>query len=58
MINNREKLLKFLPEFLEDRNDDMQFCEERAYCVKMIQQLPAQPVAAIEGQKGGITAEG
>lgn len=45
LINNRDKLLRFLPGFLTDRHDDMQFSEEKAYLIKMIEGLPAQPVA-------------
>jgi len=42
LINNRDKLLKFLPGFLNDRKDDVQFEDEKAYLIKMIQELPTQ----------------
>jgi len=42
LVNNKEKLLKFLPGFLEDRKDDVQFEDEKAYLVRMIGALPSQ----------------
>ena len=52
LINNRDKLLKFLPGFLNDRKDDVQFEDEKAYLIKMIQDLPtvAQASAQQQGQ--------
>ncbi|KAH8695524.1 conidiophore development protein HymA [Talaromyces proteolyticus] len=40
LINNRERLLKFLPKFLEDRTDDDQFTDEKAFLVRQIELLP------------------
>lgn len=44
LINNKEKLLKFLPTFLTEKNEDVQFADEKAYCVRLIEELPAQPI--------------
>lgn len=37
---NKQKLLKFLPNFLPDRTDDDQFNDEKAWLVKAIGGLP------------------
>lgn len=37
---NRERLLRFLPTFMEDREEDAQFKDEKAYIMQMIQDLP------------------
>lgn len=37
---NKQRLLKFLPKFLEDRTDDDQFNDEKAWLVKAIGNLP------------------
>ena len=44
LINNRDRLLKFLPKFLEDRTDDDQFTDEKSFLVRQIQLLPPEPV--------------
>lgn len=44
LISNREKLLRFLPSFLEDRTDDEQFMDEKSFLIRQIEQLPAVPV--------------
>jgi len=44
LINNRDRLLRFLPRFLEDRTDDDQFNDEKAFLIRQIQTLPSQPV--------------
>jgi calcium binding protein 39 len=44
LINNRDRLLRFLPRFLEDRTDDDQFNDEKAFLIRQIQTLPTQPV--------------
>ena len=41
LIANREKLLRFLPGFLEDRPDDVQLADEKAYCIRQIENLVA-----------------
>jgi calcium binding protein 39 len=40
LIMNKQRLLKFLPKFLEDRTDDDQFNDEKAWLVKAIGNLP------------------
>ncbi|KAM5443889.1 Hym1p [Microsporum ferrugineum] len=42
LINNRDRLLKFLPKFLEDRTDDDQFTDEKSFLVRQIENLPSQ----------------
>lgn len=37
---NKARLLKFLPTFLEDRTDDQQFSDEKAYLIRQIDLLP------------------
>ncbi|RMJ28273.1 Conidiophore development protein hymA [Aspergillus sp. HF37] len=44
LINNRQRLLKFLPRFLEDRTDDDQFNDEKSFLLRQIQLLPDEPV--------------
>ncbi|KAL3482311.1 Mo25-like protein [Aspergillus californicus] len=44
LINNRERLLKFLPKFLEDRTDDDQFTDEKSFLVRQIELLPREPI--------------
>ncbi|KAL1969574.1 hypothetical protein VTN77DRAFT_8127 [Rasamsonia byssochlamydoides] len=44
LINNRDRLLKFLPRFLEDRTEDDQFTDEKAFLVRQIELLPPEPV--------------
>ena len=40
LIVNKSKLLRFLPTFCDDRAEDVQFNDEKAYCVRMIDKLP------------------
>lgn len=44
LISNREKLLRFLPNFLEDRTEDEQFIDEKSFLIRQIEQLPTQPI--------------
>ena len=44
LINNRDRLLKFLPKFLEDRTDDDQFTDEKSFLVRQVELLPTEPV--------------
>ncbi|KAL5383429.1 hypothetical protein PMIN06_005719 [Paraphaeosphaeria minitans] len=46
LISNREKLLRFLPNFLEDRTEDEQFNDEKSFLIRQIEQLPNAPMAA------------
>jgi calcium binding protein 39 len=39
LLKNREKLLKFLPRFLEDRTEDDQFTDEKSYLLRQIADL-------------------
>lgn len=45
LISNREKLLRFLPAFLEDRTEDEQFIDEKSFLIRQIEQMPSQPIA-------------
>lgn len=44
LITNKERLLRFMPVFLSDRTEDMQFTDEKAYIIRLIEQLPLTPV--------------
>lgn len=44
LINNRDRLLRFLPKFLEDRTDDDQFSDEKSFLLRQIEMLPDEPV--------------
>ena len=41
LVNNRERLLAFLPRFLEDRTDDEQFTDEKSFLIRQIETMPA-----------------
>lgn len=60
LINNRDRLLRFLPKFLEDRTDDDQFTDEKSFLVRQIELLPKEPVEpgrpTREAQSGANTA--
>lgn len=43
---NREKLVEFLSEFHNDRTDDEQFNDEKAYLIKQIQEMKSSPKEA------------
>ena len=43
LINNRDRLLRFLPNFLNDRTDDDQFMDERSFLIRQIELLPPPP---------------
>jgi hypothetical protein len=58
LLNNKDKLLKFLATFLHDRTDDEQFIDERSFLIKQINALPPVPVEpivkpAVMGPAGG-----
>ncbi|EEH36712.2 conidiophore development protein hymA [Paracoccidioides lutzii Pb01] len=62
LINNRDRLLKFLPKFLEDRTDDDQFTDEKSFLVRQIEMLPLEPVepgrkqtSNVNGSEAGTT---
>lgn len=39
LLRNRDKLVEFLSKFHNDRNDDEQFNDEKAYLIKQIKEL-------------------
>ena len=43
LLNNRERLLRFLPVFLADRTDDDQFNDEKSFLIRQIETMPANP---------------
>jgi len=43
LLQNKDKLLKFLPRFLEDRTDDDQFTDEKSYLVRQIELIIEEP---------------
>lgn len=55
LINNRDRLLKFLPKFLEDRTDDDQFTDEKTFLVRQVELLPAEPVEPLAQQPNGVS---
>ncbi|KAF2807999.1 Mo25-domain-containing protein [Mytilinidion resinicola] len=46
LISNRDKLLRFLPTFLEDRTEDDQFTDEKSFLIRQIELMPSAPVAS------------
>ena len=61
LLNNKDKLLKFLATFLHDRTDDEQFIDERSFLIKQINALPSVPIEptvkpAVMGPAGGASA--
>ena len=53
LVMNRERLLKFLPGFLDDRSDDVQFADEKAYCIRLIEALPTANSTPERAGSGG-----
>ncbi|KAI9714939.1 MAG: hypothetical protein M1812_006252 [Candelaria pacifica] len=48
--NNRDRLLKFLPRFLEDRTEDDQFTDEKSFLIRQIETMqpaPADPTTNV-----------
>lgn len=43
LVNNRERLLSFLPKFLEDRTDDDQFTDEKSFLIRQIETMSELP---------------
>ncbi|KAK5714482.1 Hym1p [Elasticomyces elasticus] len=56
LIMNKQRLLKFLPKFLEERTEDEQFCDEKAWLVKAIGNLPDHTSALkpLEPKQNGV----
>ena len=46
LTQNRDRLLRFLPGFLDDRQDDDQFLDEKSFLIRQIEMLPAPAAAA------------
>jgi len=44
LLINRDRLLSFLKVFLDDRQDDEQFIDEREFLIKQIRNMPPTPV--------------
>ncbi|KAL9610062.1 MAG: hypothetical protein Q9167_005199 [Letrouitia subvulpina] len=43
LVNNRERLLRFLPGFLEDRTEDEQFLDEKSFLIRQIESMASSP---------------
>lgn len=41
LMSNRDRLLRFLPGFLDDRQDDDQFMDEKSFLIRQIETLPS-----------------
>ncbi|KAI9890595.1 MAG: hypothetical protein M1814_003793 [Vezdaea aestivalis] len=54
LINNKARLLRFLPVFLEERTEDEQFQDERAFLIKQIESLPDRFSEGLEGSDRGL----
>ena len=51
---NRERLLRFLPTFLDDRTEDDQFLDEKAFLIRQIEGMPTMiGQAQLAGGKSG-----
>ena len=48
LFKNKEKLLRFLPRFLEDRTEDDQFTDEKSYLIRRIQNSQPKAVETLE----------
>ncbi|KAI5299898.1 hypothetical protein KEM55_001126 [Ascosphaera atra] len=55
LINNRDRLLRFLPKFLDDRTDDDQFMDEKSFLVRQIELLPPEPVEPGQARLSSIS---
>lgn len=44
LLINRDRLLRFLRDFLVDRQEDEQFMDEREFLIRQIKNMPATPV--------------
>ncbi|KAL8876719.1 MAG: hypothetical protein Q9198_005132 [Flavoplaca austrocitrina] len=43
LVNNRDRLLRFLPTFLEDRTEDEQFTDEKSFLIRQIEGMTPTP---------------
>jgi len=62
LIMNKQRLLKFLPKFLDDRTEDDQFNDEKAWLVKAIGNLPdntsaLRPPNGVSPSGGGASVQ-
>jgi len=48
LLINRERLLKFLQQFLEDRTEDEQFIDEREFLIKQIKNMNPTPTEPLQ----------
>jgi len=46
LLRNREKLIEFLSRFHNDRSEDDQFNDEKAYLIKQIKEMKPSDVAS------------
>lgn len=46
LLRNQDKLVEFLTNFHNDRSDDEQFNDEKAYLIKQIKELKPSPEGA------------
>lgn len=53
LINNRDRLLRFLPGFLDDKTDDDQFMDEKSFLIRQIEILPPQPIPPTNAPQAG-----
>ncbi|KAI9764456.1 MAG: hypothetical protein M1840_008479 [Geoglossum simile] len=53
LIKNRNKLLKFLPDFLADRTDDEQFSDEKSFLIRQIETMPSSSIPPSAPQMTG-----
>ena len=51
LVKNRDRLLRFLPTFLDGRTDDDQFLDEKSFLLRQIELLPGN------GQDSGVQAQ-
>ncbi|KAF2720118.1 Mo25-like protein [Polychaeton citri CBS 116435] len=54
LVMNKQRLLRFLPRFLEERTDDDQFNDEKAWLVKAIGNLP-DSTSALKPPNGSVS---
>jgi calcium binding protein 39 len=48
LFKNKEKLLRFLPKFLQDRTEDDQFTDEKSYLIRQIQDIELRTTSTTE----------
>ncbi|KAI9884558.1 MAG: Guanine nucleotide exchange factor lte1 [Watsoniomyces obsoletus] len=60
LVNNRDKLARFLQGFLDDRTDDEQFIDEKNFLLKQIRLMPSPtfPSASVSASASGLSNSG